>query len=1736
MCISQGWYDNIITVNPHNYLQVYVGGIDMFRSDDGGDTWSVISYWYVDTDIPQYSHADVHVFTWHPDYVSGEITTPILFCGSDGGLYRTDNPDDPDLDTWGCPNSVYHLSGVEFVTLNNGYGTTQFYHGDSARDVDVFIGGTQDNGTNRGKTQTTNCQWDEVLGGDGGYVQISPLNSDVVYAESQNFPSIQKSTDGGDSFVDATNGITDSDGLFITPFALDPSDPNVMWSGGRRPWRTRDAAANWELAITYDPNGDPNAPSVWEAPSPSPDQISAIAIAPSNSNIVYMGTDNGWIVKTTQGDQPTPPDDWVALGNAQGLRADDGGYGAFVSSIAVDPTDPLIAYCTYSSFKVDPNSDAHVYRTEDGGDIWVSLDGYQNPDPNAPEDPNVIPDIPCHWIAIKPDDPAVLYVGTEMGVFISEDTGQNWSRSDGVPYTVVETLDFQNPDDPNGNYTLVAFTHGRGAFTAHINRELKDTVLSGEDVYHAVTDANGVTSYDFSGDPIDPNFFGPGSQSFDGVIELIGDPIKPASGTTDTIVRRPDRAEFPGTGSPETAPTIPTEVVRLNLKSVAPISVGYPDPNGADPSFYPGQKWDVRVVLSDYPKLPGTIDITKDDPNGGTFAATLEVKPKLIFTRVCNPNDIRILDLGDPDPTSYMNLSAANVPWVVNIDPDPNTAPNVLRNGDGNFVPGVDGTVAPQIIQSATYTDPNSPLRLRLEPAGVAESADPNCPTIPESTLPSNLVGGQWSHQLDAIIAEATPYPFTGYPSDESLPFDPNYPYPRFVAHQFFCSTTLPVTKLRWWGGYVSNDTPPPADDFIIRIYEDDTCQPGTEVEAFSQSDGMVNNLLRVPTGRFITLGFQGREYVYSADLDNLDPNGPLTLTPGQLYWLEIANNTAGDQDDDWIWVTSRDPLGLGAGSPDHSEWYVDPPDNPFCPPIDPNCPPCPDPNTYFPPEPCPPCEERNNPDPNCPPFPLARDVAFQIITTLDTPGIVAGGDSVLDLDPVDPNEPSTGLSYRIEDTQFFINGTLDLQSAEYAITWKFDEVQAEELRARQHPLPLVDPDDYLDPNSDLSQALLSCGVDPNSHDELLAGVGDRLVQTVFCEIVDLSDEELGGNIRELCNSLDNGTREPADVLDGYLQIQGVQFDDMTARFIVQQIPCGDDCNEANGEDCAEVADDATTDCNMNFRPDVCDITDGILSDGDGDGIPDICDIDCDDNGLADICDISCGDPNGPCDIEGCGTGQDCNNNITLDVCEVPPLDPNGPDCNSNSIPDECEPDCNNNGTPDDCDIDDLTSRDCQPNGTPDECDIASGDSGDCNGNTIPDGCEIDSGGADDCNQNGVIDLCEISIGDCNDNDTPDVCEIDENSTAPGGPYYCTENCDPDCNNNGIPDACEEDCNQNETPDVCEIDETSPAPGGPYFCTEDCADDCNDNGTPDECEINANSPAPGGPYFCTEDCAPDCNTNGTPDECDIDSGASEDCNYNLTPDECDIIAGTSPDCQPNGTPDECDISTGGSNDFIPVPYGDGIPDECQPDMDGCGDPNAGLPYFDENSDCDVDLGDFLAFQACFAGPGTPVGGDCVCFDGDRDGDVDLQDFFALQTAYTGPGEDCNNNGTADQCDISSGTSQDCQPNDIPDECDIDDGDSRDFIPVPDGDGIPDECQPDMDGCGDPHSGLPHFDANSDCDVDLGDFLAFQTCFAGPDTSVGADCICFDGNDDGDVDLSDFLAFQTTYTGPGTGCP
>lgn len=412
-----GWYANALAVDPLDPDVVYAGGVDLFRSDDGGSSWGLISYWWTGTS----AHADQHTVVFDPRY--GQGANRRMFVGGDGGVYVTSDPRATAArgPTASCEEAN---SGVTWRHLARDYGATQFYYGVAYDRGRRYLGGTQDNGTIFGSDALGDNRWREILGGDGGYPAVDPTDPEVVYASTQ-YLGLYKSTDAGVTFEWAADGIRHhlGDFLFITPMAMDPNDPRRLWVGGRHLWRTDDATASWTEASSL---------------SPGAANVTAIDVAIGDSDRVVAGTTNGFVLRSTG----------ATATNAATVWEHSRPRGGYVTSVALDPGDPQVVYATYAGF-----GGRHVYRSSDGGATWSAIDG---------SGAARLPDIPAHSLVVDPADSRRLYLGTDLGVFVSTDRGEHWAvEITGFAAALTESLDVIAD---GSRRWLFAFTHGRGAW------------------------------------------------------------------------------------------------------------------------------------------------------------------------------------------------------------------------------------------------------------------------------------------------------------------------------------------------------------------------------------------------------------------------------------------------------------------------------------------------------------------------------------------------------------------------------------------------------------------------------------------------------------------------------------------------------------------------------------------------------------------------------------------------------------------------------------------------------------------------------------------------------------------------------------------------------------------------------------------------------------------------------------------------------------------------------------------------------------------------------------------------------------------------------------------------------------------------------------------------------------------------------------------------------------------------
>jgi photosystem II stability/assembly factor-like uncharacterized protein len=403
---TQGWYDNIVSVDPTNHQNVYAGGIDNFKSTNGGANWNQKTNWYTGTAL-QYVHADQHAMAWAPS------NSNIVYLGNDGGIYKSTN------------------KGENWTSMNNNLFITQFYYGTVSPTGTTYAGGMQDNGTLK---STGGTNWNEILGGDGGATEIDFNNTNNIYMEYVNL-ALYKTTDGGANFVKAMNGIPTGpnfyDGTtdrtqFISPFSMDPNNSSTLVAGTYRVWRTTDGAANWS-AISGDLTGDGSGGSGAT--------ISTVIVAKGNSSVIYVGCSNGRVQVTTN------------AGGNWNIRT-SGLPNLAVTKIATDPNNPAIAYVTFSGY----TPSARIYKTTDYGVSWSNISGN-------------LPSLPANCVAINPANGNNLFVGTDLGIFSTTDGGSSWVQDvNGMANVPVLDLDYRASDNK-----LFAATHGRSMFVATVS-------------------------------------------------------------------------------------------------------------------------------------------------------------------------------------------------------------------------------------------------------------------------------------------------------------------------------------------------------------------------------------------------------------------------------------------------------------------------------------------------------------------------------------------------------------------------------------------------------------------------------------------------------------------------------------------------------------------------------------------------------------------------------------------------------------------------------------------------------------------------------------------------------------------------------------------------------------------------------------------------------------------------------------------------------------------------------------------------------------------------------------------------------------------------------------------------------------------------------------------------------------------------------------------------------------------
>ncbi len=311
--VSQGWYDNIVGVNPANPDIVYAGGVKLIRSSDGGFTWERIP----DQGFGGLLHVDQHAIEFNP------LEPDEVFVGNDGGFY------------------IIRDEGKTVVKRDMGLSITQFIGGAIHPTNDAYmLGGTQDNGT---MATSAAPMWEPTLYGDGGNGAVNPEKPNVVYTTMETL-KFWRSEDFGRTWMQAMGGMPLDQSLFYIDFAMDLTDPSTLFLGTYKMYKTTNSGDAWRLLRDC---LFPSGTSCY--------YISAVSVAPYDGRYVFAGATGGLVAVSQDAGE-----NWTVVRDSLPL--------AYCS--AVRSFEPGIIYAVYSRYGVDK-----IWRSSDWGNTWRSING-----------------------------------------------------------------------------------------------------------------------------------------------------------------------------------------------------------------------------------------------------------------------------------------------------------------------------------------------------------------------------------------------------------------------------------------------------------------------------------------------------------------------------------------------------------------------------------------------------------------------------------------------------------------------------------------------------------------------------------------------------------------------------------------------------------------------------------------------------------------------------------------------------------------------------------------------------------------------------------------------------------------------------------------------------------------------------------------------------------------------------------------------------------------------------------------------------------------------------------------------------------------------------------------------------------------------------------------------------------------------------------------------------------------
>ena len=419
-------YYNELVVDPNNAERVY--SLDTFTSvsEDGGKTFTPLS-----TD---HRHVDDHAL-WINDK-----DTNHLVIGGDGGIYES----------WDRGQTFRHIDNLPI---------TQFYRvtPDNATPFYNVCGGTQDNNSLCAPSRTTvthgitNADWKIILGGDGYKAQSDPNDPDIIYTQYQ-YGGLARYDRRTQERLYITpkpdSGEPDYKWNWNTPLIISPHESKRIYYAAQKVFRSDDRGNSWQiispdLTRGLDRNSLPVMGRVWSVDAIAKNDSTSIYgsiigfdESPVQADLLYAGTDDGVIsVSTDAGAQ------WRSVKSVRGVPE-----RSLVEDVVASHHDANVAYAVFDNHKRGDYK-PYVYKTVNQGRSWRPITG------NLPARGS------AHTIAEDHVDPNLLFVGTEFGLYFTQDGGKSWHELTDLPTIAVRDIEIQRREND-----LVVGTFGRGVY------------------------------------------------------------------------------------------------------------------------------------------------------------------------------------------------------------------------------------------------------------------------------------------------------------------------------------------------------------------------------------------------------------------------------------------------------------------------------------------------------------------------------------------------------------------------------------------------------------------------------------------------------------------------------------------------------------------------------------------------------------------------------------------------------------------------------------------------------------------------------------------------------------------------------------------------------------------------------------------------------------------------------------------------------------------------------------------------------------------------------------------------------------------------------------------------------------------------------------------------------------------------------------------------------------------------